>query len=124
MGIVNLGRDLTISEMQKEAWENSEAKGFHKKDYEIPHVEYVVATKLMLAVSELAEALEEQRDFKPTVYFDKETGKPEGIGIELADVVIRCGDLAQMLGVNLSEAVTTKMKFNATRPHLHGRKTL
>lgn len=123
MSIINWGQDLSIAEMQDRAWENSERKGFHKKDADIPHKEYVVATKLMLAVSELAESLEEVRDGKPLLYYG-ENGKPEGVAAELADVVIRCGDLAQGLGVDLQNAIVEKMNFNEGRPEMHGGKRI
>jgi len=50
------GGGLTIADMQS-AGDNSESKGFHEKDKEVP-LEYVIPTKLMLAVSELAESLD------------------------------------------------------------------
>lgn len=48
--------------------------------------------------------------------------KPEGFPVELADVVIRCMDLAGHLGIDLGAVVELKMAYNAGRPHLHGRK--
>lgn len=114
---------MNIEEMQRKAWENSEDHGFHEDDKGVP-TSYVVATKLMLAVSELAEALEEQRDKMPFLYYDKLTGKPEGVAAELADVVIRCGDLAGILDFNLQHAIEEKMAYNATRPYKHGRAAL
>jgi NTP pyrophosphatase (non-canonical NTP hydrolase) len=116
------GNRLTIGSMQAAAWENSELKGFHEKDKEVP-LEYVISTKLMLAVSELAESLEEVREGKPLLYYG-EKGKPEGIAAELADVVIRCGDLAGILGIDLQSAVIEKMNYNEGRPHLHGGKAI
>ena len=77
----------------------------------------------MLTVSELSEVLEEYRDGKPLVYFG-ENGKPEGIAIELADAIIRIGDLAGILGADLESAVIQKMAYNATRPHRHGGKRI
>ncbi|HXQ37226.1 MAG TPA: hypothetical protein VN843_24665 [Anaerolineales bacterium] len=116
------GGGLTIADMQSAAWDNSESKGFHEKDREVP-LEYVIPTKLMLAVSELAESLEEVRGGKPLLYYG-ENGKPEGIAAELADVVIRCGDLAGILGIDLQAVVIEKMNFNEGRPHMHGGKTI
>lgn len=110
---------MNINEMQKQAWENSEAHGFHKSEENIP-MQYVIATKLMLAVSELSESLEEVRAKKPSLYYG-EKGKPEGIAAELADVVIRCGDLAGILGVDLQQAVIEKMAYNSGRPYMHGK---
>jgi len=47
--------------------------------------------------------------------------KPYGIREELADILIRCGDLAGALGIDLERAVKEKMAYNATRPFKHGK---
>lgn len=107
---------MTIAELQKEAWQNSEDHGFHG----VPDVG--LPTRLMLIVSELSEAMEEDRNGIPagdTYYRDD---KPEGVPIELADAVIRIADLAGVYGFDLETAIKTKMKFNRTRPMKHGGK--
>lgn len=52
----------------------------------------------------------------------RETLKPEGFASELADVLIRVFDLAGALGIDLEDAVQSKMAYNKTRPHRHGGK--
>lgn len=115
-----MNRCATLRCMQKSAWSNSRAKGFGKvkaNRYTRP------VTRLMLMVSEIAEAMEELRSGRRAdeIYFGKD-GKPEGVPIELADVVIRIGDFAQEHGFDLQEAVQMKMAFNCTRPKMHGGK--
>jgi len=65
---------------------------------------------LMLIVSELGEAMEALRhgDF---LNFDE----------ELADVMIRMGDMCGGLGIDLEYAIEKKMAVNAKRPHKHGK---
>lgn len=49
------------------------------------------------------------------------TPKPEGVAVELADCIIRCLDTLHSLGVNIDEVVATKVAYNASRPHKHGK---
>lgn len=98
---------------------------------------------LMLATSELAEALEEDRSDNPHVYFKcVECGlcyetlttsgnchgsplKPEGALVEIIDCIIRCLDTAQdMAGktrYTVAEVMDIKMTFNHRREHKHGK---
>lgn len=80
-----------------------------------------IPAKLMLMVSELAEALEEYRNGNMSTYY-QDSGKPEGFDIELADCVIRIFDLCGALGIDLEEAIHIKSAYNSTRPHRHGGK--
>jgi len=112
---------MTITEMSEAAYNNSKAKGFWDEHPTGPLHPETIASKLALIHSEVSEALEDARDGNMTSRCD-EKGKPIGFGSELADIVIRVGDLAKRLGIDLGEEVTNKMVFNATRPHKHGRK--
>ena len=89
----------------------------------VDHLE--VAAKLALVHSEVSEALECVRDglYKPYENAERR-GKPEGLPSELADVVIRVADLCGALGIDLDEAIRTKMAYNATRTHRHGGRNL
>lgn len=49
-------------------------------------------------------------------------GKPEGIPAELADVVIRCFDMADYYGIDLESAIIEKHYYNKSRPYKHGKK--
>lgn len=50
--------------------------------------------------------------------------KPEGVPSELADVLIRIGDMAYLYGIDLEKAVEEKMAYNKTRSFRHGGKRL
>lgn len=104
----------------------------------------------MLCVSELAEATEEVRNAKPSLYvqlydasangdcsgslvdcpqgtpgFKEYAGKYkiEGEAAELADCVIRIFDYFGKQGWDLEEVIRLKHEYNLTRPYRHGNKT-
>lgn len=75
-----------------------------------------------LCHSELSEALEEDRNHKPPIYFTTDHPKPEGIAVELADCVIRIMDYFGYCGWNLEQVMAAKIAYNRTREHKHGGK--
>lgn len=87
-------------------------------------IEAEIPAKLCLIHSEVSEALEDYRDSGRSIHnvYYSDTGKPEGFGIELADVVIRVFDLACVLGLDIEDLIRIKMAYNKTRPYRHGGK--
>lgn len=82
---------------------------------------YVHATKLMLCVSELSEAME---GLRKGLMDDKLTHRKMA-EVELADAVIRIFDLAGVLGYDLGGAVVEKSAYNTVRAdHQPGNRTL
>jgi NTP pyrophosphatase (non-canonical NTP hydrolase) len=82
-----------------------------------------VLAKVMLVVTELAEAVEEARvDQWIEHRREGDTEKPEGFVTELADAVIRIFHIAGLLGLDLETAIQNKMAYNETRSHRHGGK--
>lgn len=71
--------------------------------------------------SEASEALESWRDSQPLTWTSPE-GKPEGIGSEFADIVIRVLDASADLGIDISYEMERKMLYNETRSYRHGGK--
>ena len=51
-----------------------------------------------------------------------DNGKPEGIPIELADVIIRVLDYCGYAGIDIDAAISQKHEYNRTRPYRHGGK--
>lgn len=72
----------------------------------------LVAEKLCLSHSELSESME---GFRKSQMDDKLPHRLM-IEVELADAVIRIGDLAGALGLDLGGAIAEKMAYNAQRP--------
>lgn len=130
---------MNIEDLQRESNNIAEAHGFWDDwkalcnsavdDHDrIRRLRLVVNEKLALIHSEISEALEEVRSADPNdpialrcVRARESDGKPEGFSVELADAIIRIADLADGLGINLTEVLALKMGFNQGRPRMHGR---
>lgn len=50
--------------------------------------------------------------------------KPEGVGSEFADMLIRLLDVADIYGIDLDAEFERKLAYNRTRPYQHGGRTL
>ena len=107
-----------INDLCREAHETAKKKGWHEK-------EVTVSDFISNTHGEISEAFEQYRKGLPvtTVYYSgEEKKKPEGVPIELADVIIRIADFCGLHGIDLEAAIKTKMAFNKTRSHRHGGK--
>jgi NTP pyrophosphatase (non-canonical NTP hydrolase) len=118
---------MDIKEIQEEIYEIAKDKGFHEGEPDIPEI-------LCLVHSEVSEALEEYRKGSPIMdIFYTRNGeiiphvqvtpedKPEGFPVELADVIMRVLDLAEKFGIDMEKAIETKLAYNKTREHKHGK---
>jgi NTP pyrophosphatase (non-canonical NTP hydrolase) len=106
---------MDINQLCKDSWGYQQEKGFDTR---------TVGEDIALMHSELSEALEEHRSGHPNaeVYFHER--KPEGIPIELADVVIRIAAFCGQYNIDLANAIETKIAYNLTRPYKHGGKII
>lgn len=111
---------MRVSDLQAECYRTSKEKGWHEEDESPLTVPRMLAWMALLH-SEVSEATEDIRKglFVTTV---REDGKPEGLGSELADVIIRAMDTATALGFDMEAELRLKLDFNKTRPHRHGGK--
>lgn len=117
-----------LTDISRQIGKAAEANGWHDRylalldsgDYEGQR-EHIIS-KLALITSEASEAIEEIRDGHLEEY--EINGKPEGLPVELADVIIRALDLAHLLSIPIGDVVARKLAFNATRGKMHGGKTI
>lgn len=112
--------ETTIPKLMRDAFATAKAKGFWKDHDQIHTNPLIVGVQIGLIVSEAVEALEAWRLSGDVTNTYGDNGKPEGLPSELADVVIRVAQLCEAMGVDLEGAIGEKMRYNETRPLLHG----
>lgn len=123
---------MDIQEISKQINHNARVKGFWDNGVDVPE-------KLMLIVSEVAEAMEADRKSRFSDWADRlppfmdnvpqkefndlfEKNVKDNFEDELADAAIRIFDLAFEMGIDLSWHIKQKVRYNASRPHMHGGK--
>ena len=105
-----------INEVAKQIHENAVEHGWWDETRAFPEI-------VALIHSEVSEALEEYRNGREaTEIYYGDNGKPEGIPIELADVIIRIFDFCGYAGIDIDAAITQKHEYNKSRPYRHGGK--
>lgn len=99
----------TITEWQRRVYATAASKGWHREPLDI-------WTALGNIHAEVSEAWEEARKpgYAPKLIYLVE-GKPEGLAIELADIVMRVMNATEALGIDLQRAMEIKDAYNATQ---------
>lgn len=97
--------------------------------------EYVFPAYMELINMEVSEAVEAYRDkvwsgIREPCEYHKDFGhcshnhKPIGVGPELADVIIRVLDAADIWGIDIEAEIKRVITYGWTRPYQHGGRTL
>jgi NTP pyrophosphatase (non-canonical NTP hydrolase) len=107
---------VKINEMVQEAHQTSREKG-PTEDFNIPEKRALIHSEVSEALEVYRERGSREENIKTDHYVN---GKPCGFPSELADILIRVGDLAGRLGIDLEAAVKEKMGFNKSRPRRQG----
>lgn len=107
-----MNREQTLQEVADECHQNSLKAGWHTDHITGKPLPINSGTKLMLIVTEIAEAMEGNRK---NLMDDKLTHRKME-EVELADAVIRIFDYAGLMGYDICSAMMEKIAFNAIRP--------
>lgn len=102
----------TLNEWAKEIHDNAVKHGWWNEPRGFAEI-------VALCHSELSEALEEDRQGNPAIYF--KNGKPEGIATEMIDCLIRILDWCGYAKIDVDELLAAKHEFNKSRPYKHGK---
>lgn len=101
--------ETAVSYLTKTCYKASDEAGWWKPEQATNP--FLVSNKLMLIVSEVAEAMEADRKGSK----DDKLPHRSGVEVELADALIRICDLAGYLRMDLGGAVAEKMAYNKQR---------
>ena len=77
-------------------------------------------TNMHAELSEVWEAYRDRHDL--CEIWNEDDGKPEGIPIEFADVIIRVLDTCENYGIDIEDAIIRKTEYNKKRSYRHGGK--
>lgn len=113
---------LSLAEMAEEVAAVNHANGWFDEDRDF-------AADIALLHSEVSEMFEAYRNWELAdatagERYDGTVPKPEGVGSECADVLIRLLDTCFRNGIDLEGEYHRKLAFNRTRGYKHGGKRI
>ena len=116
MGFNVSDQSKTLLQLQREVIAWAQTKGWFAEDVPFPQA-------IALLHSEVSEALEAWRD-RGLERFTTTEGKPDDVGSEFADVLIRLLHYARYFDIDLVNEFDRKMTYNRTREYRHGGKRI
>ena len=106
-----------MNELAQEIHADSVAHGWYDQEDGVRPFPEIIA----LIHTEASEAFESWRKQEDSHYLH-ENGKPDGWGVEFADIIIRVLDACAYYGLDIERLLREKVDYNKTREHKHGGK--
>lgn len=111
-----MSKRLALAEMTAEVRALNIEKGWRTGDN-------TFGAYIALLHSEVSEALEAYRA-RRLEFYAAPNGKPDDVGSEMADVLIRLLDMCDVFGIDIDAEYERKMAYNRARPYRHGGRAL
>ena len=116
---------MNINELAKEVHENAVNHGWWEKPPSLTEALCLIYGTCALSPDDCDFALTCENVGHPDAGGEKAGAcKPEGIAVELADVILRTLDLMAALGVDVDAVVMAKHRYNLGREYRHGGKRI
>jgi len=143
---------MTLNELAKEVHKNAVTHGWWDKEPSFPEIAMLCVSELSEALEEYRDAKPNYHahymgcdlgikctetellgeNCPPRNAFaaiedgacPHNTGKPQGIAVELADCILRILDYCGAKNIDIETATLEKHKYNKTRPYKHGGKII
>jgi dCTP diphosphatase len=103
-------KNTSISELKKIVTDFRDARGWNKF-----HAPRNLATSVVLESAELLELFQWDLKAFSAAQIKKDKERMEEVKKEMADIVIYCLSLADILGIDISDAIIGKMEHNAKK---------
>lgn len=109
---------MNLKEIQVMITETANSHGWGDGPADIP----AACALFHSEVSELFEHYRNGQDVNEIFYGNDD--KPDGIPVEVADIIIRVLHFAEYHGIDVEKAILIKNQYNMARPFKHGNKVI